>query len=208
MAPAAAGASDSELVRLENVSHHLGQGASARQVLYEVSLSIQPGEVTILSGPSGSGKTTALTLIGALRRAQAGSLRVLGEELVGASSAARVAVRRRIGFVFQQHNLLGSLTRSRTSRWARAARLRRRGAWRRAEAIAAAAGYFGARGPSASGGQRQRVAVPRLVSEPRLILADEPTASGSQVRPRGGRDPARWRGARRVRRAGHPMRAS
>jgi putative ABC transport system ATP-binding protein len=180
---AAADAAASELVRLENVSHHLGRGAAARQVLYEVSLSIQQGEVAILSGPSGSGKTTALTLIGALRRVQAGSLRVLGEELSGASSAARVAVRRRIGFVFQQHNLLGSLTALQNVEMGfpgsprPAARERRR----RAEAMLAAVGLAGferAKPERLSGGQRQRVAIARaLVGEPRLILADEPTAS-------------------------------
>ena len=64
----------------------------------------------LLTGPSGSGKTTLLTLIGALRAMQEGSCRVLGQELLGASEAQRVALRRRIGFIFQQHNLLGFLT--------------------------------------------------------------------------------------------------
>src|SRR5262250_1565701 len=123
-------------VVLQGVSHHLGRGALARQVLFEVSLEVQAGEIAILTGPSGSGKTTALTLIGALRRAQSGSLRVLGEELVGAPGSARVSVRRRIGFVFQQHNLLGSLSSLQNVEMGFAARPRppRRERRRRAEA--------------------------------------------------------------------------
>jgi putative ABC transport system ATP-binding protein len=172
-----------EPVRLENVSHHLGRGAGRRQVLYDVSLEIRQGEVAILSGPSGSGKTTALTLIGALRSAQSGSVRVLGEELVGASGATRVGVRRRIGFVFQQHNLLGSLTalQNVVLGFSGAPRPPSRERRRRAEAMLAAvglAGFESARPDRLSGGQRQRVAIARaLVKEPKLVLADEPTAS-------------------------------
>ena len=69
-----------------------------------------PGEIVLLTGPSGSGKTTLLTLIGALRAMQTGSAVVLGQELAGASERERVALRRRIGFIFQQHNLLGFLS--------------------------------------------------------------------------------------------------
>jgi putative ABC transport system ATP-binding protein len=171
------------VIRLDKVSHQLGQGAMARQVLFDVSLEIAQGEVAILSGPSGSGKTTALTLIGALRRAQQGSLRVLGHELVGATASQRVDVRRRIGFVFQQHNLLGSLSAIQNVEMGFAARPRppRRERRRRAEAMLAAvglAGREGARPDRLSGGQRQRVAIARaLVAEPKLVLADEPTAS-------------------------------
>jgi putative ABC transport system ATP-binding protein len=170
-------------VVLDHVSHHLGKGPTRRQVLYDVSLEVKQGEVAILSGPSGSGKTTALTLIGALRRAQEGSLKVLGAELIGASNAARVAVRRRIGFVFQQHNLLGSLTSLQNvlMGFSQSAPPPARERRRRAEAMLASvglAGFEAARPERLSGGQRQRVAIARaLVGEPRLVLADEPTAS-------------------------------
>ena len=83
---------------------------SDRPVLRDVDLAIAPGEIVLLTGPSGSGKTTLLTLIGALRAMQTGSCQVLGQELAGASERQRVALRRRIGFIFQQHNLLGFLT--------------------------------------------------------------------------------------------------
>ena len=98
------------LVALDRVSHHFGSGALRKQILFGVSLEVQPGEIVILTGPSGSGKTTLLTLIGALRSAQEGSLKVLGQELRGASETVLVSVRRRIGYIFQLHNLLDALT--------------------------------------------------------------------------------------------------
>ena len=63
-----------------------------------------------MTGPSGSGKTTLLTLIGTLRTVQEGSVNVLGNELHGATAEQRIAVRRKLGFIFQHHNLFASLT--------------------------------------------------------------------------------------------------
>ena len=97
-------------VEIRGLSYAYGSGDLARPVLREVDLAVGPGEIVLLTGPSGSGKTTLLTLIGALRAMQAGSCRVLGQELAGAKEAQRVLLRRRIGFIFQQHNLLGFLT--------------------------------------------------------------------------------------------------
>jgi enoyl-CoA hydratase/carnithine racemase len=96
-------------VLLHGVTYAYGEGELRRPVLREVDLAVDHGEIVLLTGPSGSGKTTLLTLIGALRAMQMGSARVLGEELRGASEAARVKLRRRIGFIFQNHNLLGFL---------------------------------------------------------------------------------------------------
>src|SRR5262249_47709753 len=98
------------LLAIEAPDHHLRTVALRKQILFDVSLVVQPGEIVLLTGPSGSGKTTLLTLIGALRSAQKGSLRVLGQELRDASEAALVSVRRQIGYVFQLHNLLDALT--------------------------------------------------------------------------------------------------
>ena len=67
-------------VRVENVSYFYQTDVSKRRVLHEVDLNISPGEIIILTGPSGSGKTTLITLIGALRAAQSGSVQVLGHE--------------------------------------------------------------------------------------------------------------------------------
>jgi len=181
-----------------------GEGALRKPVLRDIALTVEPGEIVLLTGPSGSGKTTLLTLIGALRAMQEGSCRVLGQELMGASEAARVALRRRIGFIFQQHNLLGFLTAQQNVAMALELRPGLREAERlaRATAMLAAVG-LGDRGASRpaqlSGGQRQRVAVARaLAGDPGLVLADEPTAaldrqSGGEVA-RLLRDLARSRG--------------
>ena len=137
----------------------------------------------LLTGPSGSGKTTLLTLIGALRAMQTGSAVVLGQELAGASERERVALRRRIGFIFQQHNLLGFLSARQNVAMAleldpatgEAERLERAGDMLEAVGIGDRADAMPAK---LSGGQRQRVAVARaLAGEPGLILADEPTAA-------------------------------
>src|SRR5690348_8379239 len=98
------------VVSLRNVSHYFGEGALRQQVLDRVTADIWPGELVMVMGPSGSGKTTMLNLVGGLRRVMEGSLRVLGSELQGAAAAAVRGVRQRIGFIFQHHHLLESLT--------------------------------------------------------------------------------------------------
>ncbi len=174
-------------VELRDITFAYGEGALRREVLRDVSLSVTPGEIVLLTGPSGSGKTTLLTLIGALRAMQQGSARVLGQELAGAGEGDRVKLRGRIGFIFQNHNLLGFLTARQNvamslelhGGMAEAARLTRAG-----EMLAAVGLADHAEKPPSqlSGGQRQRVAVARaLAGEPGLILADEPTAALDKV---------------------------
>ena len=97
-------------VEIHELSYAFGTGALTRPVLYGLDLVLNAGEIVLLSGPSGSGKTTLLTLIGGLRSIQRGSCVVLGQQLRDASERERVALRRRIGFVFQDHRLLGFLT--------------------------------------------------------------------------------------------------
>ena len=97
-------------VLIDSVSHYFGTGDMRKRVLDSVSCEIRGGEIVILTGPSGSGKTTLLTLIGALRSAQEGSVRVLGNELLGAGTNTLTEVRREIGYIFQLHNLLDCLT--------------------------------------------------------------------------------------------------
>jgi putative ABC transport system ATP-binding protein len=170
-------------IELRDIGYAYGTGELARPVLRDVDLSVGPGEIVLLIGPSGSGKTTLLTLIGALRAVQTGSAVVLGQQLAGASEKQRVALRRRIGFIFQQHNLLGFLS----ARQNVAMALELDGATRERERLARAGAMLEAVGvgdradaPPAklSGGQRQRVAVARaLAGRPGLILADEPTAA-------------------------------
>ncbi|MCJ7451270.1 MAG: ATP-binding cassette domain-containing protein [Steroidobacteraceae bacterium] len=170
-------------VVVEGLNHYFGRGVLRRQVLFDVSTTIPAGEIIIVTGPSGSGKTTMLTLVGALRSAQEGSVQVLGKELRGARPGALEDVRKRIGFIFQQHNLLGALTAVqnvelglRVSGRVGRAELRSK-AIEMLEAVGLA-GHTNKRAEHLSGGQRQRVAIARaLVGQPAMLLADEPTAS-------------------------------
>jgi putative ABC transport system ATP-binding protein len=170
-------------VSLENLNHFYGRGDLRKQVLFDINLEIRAGEIVILTGPSGSGKTTALTLIGALRSAQEGSLQVLGQELRDASDTTLTLVRRQIGYIFQHHNLLESLTAGQNVQMALALHdeQSRADTRRMVQDILDGVGLsdkVDAYPGELSGGQKQRVAIARaLVSRPRLILADEPTAS-------------------------------
>lgn len=98
------------LISLDKLTHTFGDGPTRNRVLHEVSMDFYPGEIAIIMGPSGTGKTTMLTLIGALRSIQEGSIRVGDTELYGAGPDILLQVRRRIGFIFQAHNLVASLS--------------------------------------------------------------------------------------------------
>src|SRR5215831_18103319 len=98
------------VISIRNVNHYYGAGPLRRQILFDVSADIFPGEIVIINGPSGSGKTTLLTLAGALRSVEEGSLRILDSELSNASNQDLVRTRSNIGFIFQAHNLLDALT--------------------------------------------------------------------------------------------------
>jgi putative ABC transport system ATP-binding protein len=174
-------------IRIEALNYAYGEGELRRPVLRDVKLQVGIGEVLLLTGPSGSGKTTLLTLIGALRAMQEGSCQVLGQELFGASERARVSLRQRIGFIFQNHNLLGALTARQNvamalevaAHYPETERLARAGEMLAAVGLADHADRLPAK---LSGGQRQRVAIARaLVGEPGLVLADEPTAALDKV---------------------------
>ncbi len=170
-------------VAIEALNYTFGKGGLQRQIRSEISLTLGRGEVVILRGPSGSGKTTLLTLVGGLRAMQTGSLRFLGQELLGATNQQRLWVRRQTGFIFQAHNLHPNLTAQENVMMG----LEVQGCWSRSQmaerAIEALAHVgLGDRGGAfprqLSGGQKQRVAVARaVVSGPQLILADEPTAA-------------------------------
>ncbi|MEO3470952.1 ATP-binding cassette domain-containing protein [Roseomonas sp. CAU 1739] len=174
-------------IRIDGLNFAYGEGELRRPVLRDVALTVHAGEVVLLTGPSGSGKTTLLTLIGALRGMQHGSCRVLGHELLGAPERERVVLRRSIGFIFQNHNLLGFLTARQNVAMSleldasvpEAERLERAGAMLAAVGLA---GHEDKPPSKLSGGQRQRVAIARaLVGHPGLVLADEPTAALDKV---------------------------
>lgn len=165
------------------VNFAFGEGELRKQILFDVSFDVLMGEIVLLTGPSGSGKTTLLTLIGALRHVREGELTVLSHALHRATTADQIAVRRNIGFIFQQHNLLGFLTARQNVElmFELHPEVPLAEARRRSEQILCDVGladrldYHPAR---LSGGQKQRVAVARaLVANPQLILADEPTAA-------------------------------
>ena len=171
------------VIQAAGVCHSYGQGGMRRQVLQGISLTIQPGEVVLLTGPSGCGKTTLLTLIGALRSVQEGQLDVLGVPLRGASASQRRRVRRRIGMIFQGHNLLRCLTAEQNVQMGADLLPQRSYGTRRALARewlrAVGLGDELQKLPhDLSGGQKQRVAIARaLAAQPELLLADEPTAA-------------------------------
>ncbi|MGE3245560.1 MAG: ATP-binding cassette domain-containing protein [Beijerinckiaceae bacterium] len=170
-------------VAVRGLSHWFGQGDARKQALYDVDLTLERGKLTILGGASGSGKTTLLTLMGCLRRVQEGSVRLLGAELNGASEDMLVTSRRRLGFIFQAHNLHESLTAMQNVRMGLevhgAAAVRR---WREASAhvltLLGLEDRLDYLSGNLSGGQKQRVAVARaLVGNPQIVFADEPTAA-------------------------------
>ncbi len=171
------------VIAIKNLNHYYGRGALKKQILFDINLEIYPGEIVIMTGPSGSGKTTLLSLIGGLRSVQEGSLRFLGSELMGASQNQLVQVRRKIGYIFQAHNLLGFLTARQNVQMA----VELNNEIAQNEAIAKSEAMLGAVGleerinyypDNLSGGQKQRIAIARaLVNRPPLVLADEPTAA-------------------------------
>ncbi len=172
-----------EVVVIKNLNHFFGEGELKKQTLYNINLTLYEGEVVIMKGPSGSGKTTLLTLIGALRSAQEGSLKVLTEELVKAKNSKLVLIRRNIGYIFQSHNLLESLTARQNVQMSIElhSSISQKEARERADSMLDSVGlgdritYYPRQ---LSGGQKQRVAIARaLVSHPKLVLADEPTAA-------------------------------
>lgn len=169
-------------ISITHLNHYYGQDSLQKQVLFDINLQIDGGEIVIMTGPSGSGKTTLLTLMGSLRAIQDGSLRILGSELLNASKEQMTLARRNIGYIFQAHNLLNFLTAYQNVEMALEIQaVTATEADTRIRNVLAAVGlddrmdYY----PSElSGGQKQRVAIARaLVSQPKIILADEPTAA-------------------------------
>ncbi len=176
-------AHDEPPIVVSGLSHWFGEGDVRKQALGDIDLAVARGQLVMLMGASGSGKTTLLTLIGCLREVQEGSIRLLGRELKGASADRLVESRRRLGFIFQAHNLHESLTAHQNVRMgldvhegvpeteredAAAHVLALLGLGDRATYLPA----------NLSGGQKQRVAIARaLVGNPDVIFADEPTAA-------------------------------
>ena len=97
-------------IEIGGVDYAFGEGDARKQVLFDIDLSVAPGEFVIMTGPSGSGKTTLLSLVGALRRPQGGRVHAIGHDLSRLSGAELEAYRTNLGFIFQLHNLFPALT--------------------------------------------------------------------------------------------------
>lgn len=176
-------------VRLSQLTKRFG-GASPVTALDAVDLMVRPGEFCALIGLSGSGKSTLLRHLNGLQRPDTGTVEVLGVDVTAARGAELRALRRRVGFVFQQFNLVlrgtvmdnvltGALGRVRGPRY---------GAMTYSKAMRAEAAMhldrvglgdrLFQRAGTLSGGQQQRVGIARmLMQRPELVLADEPVAS-------------------------------
>ena len=177
---------DRPLIAVEHLNHAFLEAGSAKQVLTDINLAVHAGEIVILTGPSGSGKTTLLTMLGGLRAAQSGSLRILDQELLQAQRPTLTRLRRQAGFIFQAHNLLPYLDALANVRlglevhdhWlaqGRAAMDQRAAAVLAQVGLSERTSYYP---DKLSGGQKQRVAIARaLAASPKLLLADEPTAA-------------------------------
>ncbi len=170
-------------ISIHHLDHFFGKGQLRKQVLFDINLEINAGEIVIMTGPSGSGKTTLLTLVGGLRSAESGSLKVLGRELCRANPASLTLIRRCNGYIFQAHNLHGSLTALQNVMMglelhqsiSRKEMLSRSTKMLEQVGLGHRLNYY----PNdLSGGQKQRIAIARaLVSQPKIVLADEPTAA-------------------------------
>lgn len=170
-------------VACKAITKDFGDGENRVSVLRGVDFEVPHGEMTLLVGPSGCGKTTLLSVIAGLLNATGGSIQVLGQDIAALKGGASIQFRRKnLGFVFQQYNLLPSLTAAENA----AVPLLADGVPMK-KAVAQSSELLDrlglgkrlkARPNELSGGQQQRVALARaLVHSPRLIVCDEPTAA-------------------------------
>ena len=171
------------IIRLENIERTYHMGAETIHALDGVSLTIEPNEYTAVTGSSGSGKSTMMNVIGCLDTPTAGNYWLNGQ-LVSAMGDRRLARARNrdIGFVFQTFNLLSRMTALHNVEvpliYAGIGRRERQAKARHALEVTGLADRMLHRPSEMSGGQRQRVAVARaLVTEPSILLADEPTGN-------------------------------
>ena len=171
------------VIEAVDVVKNLGEGAGRVQALKGVSLTLAPGELTLLMGPSGSGKTTLLSVLGSMLTPTSGIVRIAGRSTAGARPGALAKLRRdHIGFVFQSYHLFPTLDAMDNVRLALDVREERSDrAIARAKDVLETVGLSHKQKafPSElSGGEQQRVAIARaIVGNPSAILADEPTGA-------------------------------
>lgn len=171
------------IVKTENLSKVYNPDTVPVHALNDVSIEIHKGEFTSVRGPSGSGKTTLLNMIGGLDKPTSGKVFINGHEISGMKDSARINFRlQNIGFVFQHYNLIPVFTARENVSFIMLLQKRdKKEIRKRADELLDKVGLGerkDARPVQLSGGQQQRVAVARaLASEPKFILADEPTAN-------------------------------
>jgi putative ABC transport system ATP-binding protein len=172
---------DDPAVRTVGLTKVYGSGGNTVRALDDVTLDIARGRFTAIMGPSGSGKSTLMHVVAGLDTATSGSVRIGDTELSGMSDKALTALRRdRIGFVFQQFNLVPTLTAAENIALpARLAGRKPDAAWlEQVVDVVGLTGRLSHRPAELSGGQQQRVAVARaLVGRPEVVFADEPTGN-------------------------------
>jgi len=171
------------VVECVNVNKTYHQGKVKVRALQNVNLSIDKGGFVALAGPSGSGKTTLLNIIGGLDLADSGSIVVDGNDFdkMNPSQLANLRLHK-VGFVFQSYNLIPVLSALENVEFVMLLQgLSSVERQKRAKAILDEVGLedmYDRRPGELSGGQQQRVAVARaIVSNPSIVLADEPTAN-------------------------------
>jgi putative ABC transport system ATP-binding protein len=171
------------IMTVENVTRRFGSGATEVIAVKDISLTVTPGEVVLIMGPSGSGNTTLLSMVGGLLKPSEGRIQIGQDDLTRLDERSLPTVRlRRIGFIFQDFNLLSALAvLDNVALVGQLAGLSRKAARGRAGELLQELG-LGHRlsflPEKLSGGEKQRVAIARaLVNAPDIILADEPTAN-------------------------------
>jgi len=172
---------NSAVLTTRDLHHAYVTNGQLREILCALDVSVDAGEIVVVTGASGAGKTTLLTLCGALRSIQRGEVIVMDQRLAGLSHDEQRAVRASIGFIFQSHNLIDALTAGQNVMMSLLGRLPMEEGIEATRAVLTSLGLgdrVDAFPEELSGGEKQRVAVARaLVRRPKLILADEPTAS-------------------------------
>ncbi len=171
------------LIRLRGVSKRYGSGAAELLALKGIDLDIAAGEFVAIMGPSGSGKSTAMNILGCLDTPSAGQYLFKGAHVEALTRDQRARLRRRyLGFVFQGFNLLARTSAQENVELpllyrGDAAGVRSKAA-ARALASVGLGGWEQHTPAELSGGQQQRVAIARaIVTEPAVVLADEPTGN-------------------------------
>ncbi len=168
---------------VEKVSVYFGPEHARAAAVDNVSLEFKPGTLTVIMGPSGSGKTTLLSVLGVLLRPDQGNVYLGGNEISGLNEDERTSLRRdQVGFVFQAFRLLHALSALDNVLIARDIRGERDKQDRETAANLLTDLGLGSKlvlkPKELSGGEKQRVAIARaLLGNPKVLLADEPTAS-------------------------------